>query len=877
MNRMTRIIVLNRLDQFRFEIDPAQVIDARSTEEVNGEHSVTVTTLQELEKTDRILIKDGMGYWHEYVVLGIEESHTAGGAIQHEYYCVWSLQYDLSATYINDQFGCGIVPGHASIPQPPRKALECALEGTVRWSIGTITVTTQASASFYRRSGWEGMQTVVERWGGELHATIGVSLGATVSVTRAVDLLAHEGASEARRRFDYGFDVTGIKRIVSDDIWPCRIVPLGKSMETEEGGYTRRPDISSVNSGVAWLQDDSAVPLVRIPDGSGGWEYPTAIIKNDTYEEPADLKAWALQHISDYTRPIVSYEAEVAQFAQAGLNPHGVALGDEVTVVDRTFGTRGLRITARVIRIESSLLDPADVKLTIGNAQSTLAGQLSDLAVSVAALSDETATASQWRATSDYMSALLGRINDEANATGGYTYITEGQGLRTYDVPVSDPLVGAEANSVVEVKGGTIRIANTKDAQGNWEWKSVFTSGHIAAEMITVVNLTAGYIGNTENNIYWDLDAGTFSAVTVMDVVGRLDTVEVLTTQYPQAPLRYTEIMPVSGTAGDTILILFKCAERIYSLASLLVAGKNSCYRPISYDQDYVVCNYPPRSNEAYPTIIGYDSGVYTYMAKLTLTSDVSSSQIMYNRHLHQNTALTLTDFRAYKIVDGAPGTIDFSMRADGEDAFISTHVMAGSVMVQLDDMWSELTPGTLVLSNTDYTSRIRMSPQITITHETGADTIRLEYADTSSANRAEISTNGNGTSRLPGYLSGSGCRYVSTTTIADIVTSPGSNINSLELYQWGPFMFLRGSCSISNTAAYNPTATNGVNVGMFTLKSDYRPVAVSHGSGKLTSGNVPADITAETSGGVNATLPPGTYTAAGKTIDFSIIYFKAQ
>lgn len=157
---MQRIMVFDRTDAYRFDIDPLQVLDATSKEEVNGEHSLTITTLQELEKTNRLLLQDGMGTWHEYVVLGIEEKHAAGGAIQHEYYCVWSLQYDLSATYINDQFGCGVVPGHASVPQPARRGLECALEGTERWSIGTITVTAQASASFYRRSGWEGLQTL---------------------------------------------------------------------------------------------------------------------------------------------------------------------------------------------------------------------------------------------------------------------------------------------------------------------------------------------------------------------------------------------------------------------------------------------------------------------------------------------------------------------------------------------------------------------------------------------------------------------------------------------------------------------------------------------------------------------------------------------
>ena len=506
MERMTRLMVFDHTDAFVCEIDPARVLDARSISEVNGEHSITLTTMQELEKTNRLLICDGMGIWHEYVVLGVEDYHTAGGAMAHEYYCVWSLQYDLSATFINDQYGCGVVPGHASVPQTARTALECALAGTSRWTIGTISVTAMSSASFYRRSGWEGMQTVVERWGGEITATITVTT--TGVAARQVNLLAHEGVTTATRRFDYGADVTSIKRIVSDEVWPCRIVPLGKSMETEAGGYTRRPSIESVNDGVIWLEDSEAVPLTRVPDGAGGWEYPTLIIKNDTYEDPADLLTWAQAHKSEYCRPIVSYEATVAQFVQAGMDAHGVALGDEVVVVDRTFTEGGLRITSRVIRIEQSLLDPSDVKLTIGNAQQTLAGQLSDIATSVAALGEQVSSGSDFQTTATYLSALLGRLNTEANATGGYTYITEGQGLRTYDVAVADPTSGLEAGSVVEIKGGTIRIANSKTSSGDWDWKTVFTSGHVAAEMISVVSITSGYIGNADGTARWDLDAG---------------------------------------------------------------------------------------------------------------------------------------------------------------------------------------------------------------------------------------------------------------------------------------------------------------------------------------------------------------------------------
>lgn len=505
LERMVRFIVYDRLDQFKCEILPEEVMDVVSKEAVNGEHSLTITTTQELDKTDRIVVRDGMGLWHEFVVLGITASHDTAGVTVKEYYCPWSLQYDLSATYIDTNVG--IVPGHASVPRSARDALTAALSGTDRWAIGTVGVTTMASASFYRMSGWEGIDTVLEVWGGELAVTIGV--GAAGVTSRQVSLLPHVGTSTATRRFDYAGDLTSIQRIVSDEVWPCRIVPLGRSTETSAGGYTRRPTISSVNQGVPWIQDDEAVPYTRIPNGQGGWEYPTLVVKNDTYSDPAALKAWAIEHVSEYTRPQVCYKAEVAQFVKAGLNAHGVALGDNVVVVDREFDSAGLRIDARVLEIQQDLLDSTRMKLTIGNMEGSLAQQFGSLARSVTSITSHFENMGEYQSTATYLSELLASINEVANALGGYAYYTEGQGIRTYDRPVTDPLVGAEATKVVEIKGGTIRIADSRTSGGDWDWRTVFVAGHIAAELVTAAQITAGYIGSAESGNYWDLDSGT--------------------------------------------------------------------------------------------------------------------------------------------------------------------------------------------------------------------------------------------------------------------------------------------------------------------------------------------------------------------------------
>lgn len=516
---MDRIMVFDRLDGYLCDINPQSVRSLPYVEEINGEHSLTITTTQALEKTNRVLVRDAMGIWHEYVVMGAAETHQSKAGTEAEYYCIWSLQYDAMCTFVNSPYGAGVVPGHASVPVSARTALEVSLSGTSRWGIGTVTVTTMASASFYRRSGWEALQTVIEQWGGELQATITVDSHGVVS--RSIDLLAHVGSSTAKRRFDFGHDVANIKRTFCDDVWPCRIIPLGKAQETENGGYSRRPSIESVNGGVLWVQDDEVVPYVSTMDANGELEYPTIIVQNDTYEDPADLLAWALEHKTDYTRPRVTYESDVIQFVKAGLNAHGVELGENVIVVDKAFGVNpftdievvatsaGLRINARVMRIEGDLLDATKTKLTIGNLADSLGSRLAGVSKRMGQLEEMIGSSQQYQATAEYVANLISRINAEINATGGYTYLVPGIGAVTYDVAVSDPTGGDEASQATEMRGGTLRFANTRTASGDWDWTNVITADGYLALAATIARLEAGYISNADGSFYVDLDGQT--------------------------------------------------------------------------------------------------------------------------------------------------------------------------------------------------------------------------------------------------------------------------------------------------------------------------------------------------------------------------------
>lgn len=501
-----RFLVYSHADTPIMELDATRILSATRVEQINGEHSLTITTLQELEKEQRILVQDNTGKWREYVVTGEEGDHTIGDTAN-TYYCVWSLQHDLECTKVSS------MPGVKN-PVLARVALEHALAGTDRWTVGLVMQTTRGGASMYYMSGWEALSKVVEVWGGEVTVTITVNSTSGV-VSRAVNLLVQQGSNTAKRRFDYGRDISSIKRTVSDEPFVCRIIPRGKGEETDSGGYGRRITIESVNGGIEWLEDAEAVPLVRLPNGSGGWEYPTRIIINDSIDDPQALKDWALEHITEYTRPKVTYTAYVLQFADAGMNYTGVALGDAVQCVDKTFCEGGLRIDGRVVKMTVDVLDPTNTELEIGYLGNTIADQFRNLQASVTNAQTTLTQMAETMATSEWIGNIITRINTEANATGGYTYITEGQGLRTYDKAVSDPLVGAEADAVVEIKGGTIRIANSRTSAGEWDWKTVFTSGHIAGELVTAANIVTGFIGSPSGN-YWNLDTGEFRMATVV-------------------------------------------------------------------------------------------------------------------------------------------------------------------------------------------------------------------------------------------------------------------------------------------------------------------------------------------------------------------------
>lgn len=398
MFAMRRIVVLDHLDHFKIEISAAEVDAIDVVEEINGVHTLTISTTKlHLTVGDRVLSprQRASQYstsrrYDEWVVQGVKSKHDASGAIRADYTCIWFVQYDSTGMYIDTTVG--VTPLEPSVLKTAREWFDATIGAQYSWQL-VSGPSRMGAGAFYNTDGWDAMKKFLERWGGELDCYTEVSfVGETIGqLTRMINIPDALGRDKPTYRFDFGWDVENIERTVHDGVWGCRVVPLGKSSQTSGGGYTRRPTISSVNGGVPWLENPDVVPLVRRPsDGGFVWFNPTVFVKNDTYEQPSDLKAWAEEHLDELTQPKVTYKVNALALGEMGRIDSKIILGDTVAVVDKELSEGGLRIEIRVRRLEYSLLsEHIPVKITLGNENPSITNAMMATSQEVGVMRDQ--------------------------------------------------------------------------------------------------------------------------------------------------------------------------------------------------------------------------------------------------------------------------------------------------------------------------------------------------------------------------------------------------------------------------------------------------------------------------------------------------------
>ena len=479
--------------------DLPYAIKAIRTRATDGTDTLDITTIGEINKDERIVFKDSMGRWAEYLCQSTQTARAAGMPVTVAY-CTGSIA-ELSRTYIEDK---------RNRNANAKACLAKALEGT-RWAVGTVetgTITGTANLAFYHCTVLDAIQKTADTYGLEVQTEYQPDPTGNRIGRRIIHLVEHRGSTNTTKRFEYGKDLTQIKRDIDSGDVITRLYGWGKGIEQTNdqgeatGGYGRKISFADVNNGKPYVQDDQALANWGIPGPDGTRHHSEASVDFPDCEDPKELLTLTKNALKTRATPVVSYTADVTALGQAGLSAEGTDVGDSVQIIDTSFATP-LRLEGRILQIEEDLAGSlADTKITLGNIRQSYTQRL---AAQQHALDKLVSNSGAWNSaaggTGPYMKDLIDRINQIMNATGGYTYLKPGQGIYVYDKPEDQ-----NPTQCIHIGGGYWRIADHKKANGDWDFRSLANGKGLFADTIFT-----GRLSDAAGLNFWDMDTGEFS------------------------------------------------------------------------------------------------------------------------------------------------------------------------------------------------------------------------------------------------------------------------------------------------------------------------------------------------------------------------------
>ena len=172
---------------------------------------------------------------------------------------------------------------------------------------------------------------------------------------RYIDYLA-EYENISSQKIEFGKNELDISQFITSEDVATRIVPLGKKNE-ETGEYLT---IKSVNNGLDYLQDDSAVALFGVKEIQ---------VVFDDVTLPENLKAKGQQVLQDRINKTVSIEVNAADLHNLDVNIEALRIGQYVRVISKPHGLDRLFLLSK---LNLALDKPSSCSLVLGATFKTL-------------------------------------------------------------------------------------------------------------------------------------------------------------------------------------------------------------------------------------------------------------------------------------------------------------------------------------------------------------------------------------------------------------------------------------------------------------------------------------------------------------------------
>ena len=493
-----RIDVYTWQDAYVSTIGPEELLSLTHTDELNGEDSVDIVTTFALKQGYRLVWADRLGKVHEHVCQDPKGLHAGGDTVYTD--TAINSICETYGDYIEDKrpYGYGFL-----------QALNVCL-GPTRWTAGKVdrTGTVDKGLTFYHTSAREALQSILE-CGGELETEITVSGGKVTS--RRVGIRSHRGAKGGHRRFTYTKDLASVSRTEHyGAITAC--YGYGKGIETDTGGYGRKLTFGDINNGKNYVEDATALRLYGRPDGRGGRAHVFGQYENSNCEDAATLLAETRAYLDSRKEPGMTYEADAVDLMQFGRDWEGVAVGDDVQIVDTCFSP-ALRCEGRVTKLVTDELGGA-MRVTLGNITETMTDMWLSQQQKLSSLSKRS---SSWDVAAStppsYLQQVMDSMNAQFNLAGNsYVHTSFERGLIFGSVPLdADGRSTTGDGMAMQLCSQGFRIADGCKADGSWDWHTFGTGKGFFAEFIcfgTMLGdlIKAGTIQDKSGKNYWNLD-----------------------------------------------------------------------------------------------------------------------------------------------------------------------------------------------------------------------------------------------------------------------------------------------------------------------------------------------------------------------------------
>ena len=269
------------------------------------------------------------------------------------------------------------------------------------------------------------------------------------------------------------------------------IIPLGNRLEKSPiEALDMRLDIKSVNNNLDYVSDSIAV-------SNFGWIYKTVVW--DDVTDANTLKSKGEKYLTDSQFDNLVIEVTALDMHLIDNNEMSIRLSDKIRIISKPHGLKDkyFRLTKQTININN----PENNTITLGKEEhiSLSAKTVQANNDILKAMEKITPASTILKKAKENASALI-----NGNGENGYVVLHENEKGVVYEILVMDTPDINTATKIWRWNQNGLGYANSKDANGNWEFGLAMTiDGQIVADYITTGTMNCDRLkGGTINGQY---------------------------------------------------------------------------------------------------------------------------------------------------------------------------------------------------------------------------------------------------------------------------------------------------------------------------------------------------------------------------------------